>query len=97
MGFNKPRLQPPSVQYIVAMTCRKTVQIEKARIDKYNWIDVYFLEELLDAGVFAEDHKEEILAKQKSDAGHPQATAPDRGRPAHIGSRAHVGGNQVGQ
>ena len=68
MGFNKPRLQPPSVQYIVAMTCRKTVQIEKARIDKYNWIDVYFLEELLDAGVFAEDHKEEILAKQKSDA-----------------------------
>ena len=50
------------------------VQIEKARIDKYNWIDVCFLEDLLDAGVFAEHHKEGILTKQESDAGHPQAT-----------------------
>ena len=56
------------------MTCLKTVHIEKARIDKYNWIDVCFLEDLLDAGVFAEHHKEGILAKQESDAGHPQAT-----------------------
>ena len=67
---NRTRPNPPSVQYIIVTTCPKTVKLQGDRVCKYNWIGVCYLDDLIDSGIFEENHRKEILAKQEVDAGY---------------------------
>ena len=61
---NRERPSLPKLYYIVATTCPKEQLLAQDRIDKYNWINVCFLEDLITTGIFPADSKAKILASQ---------------------------------
>lgn len=66
---NKNRPPVPEIHYIVATTCPLQHRPTPSRINKYNWIKVCFLEDLISANIVPSEYKEDILSKQAQAAG----------------------------
>lgn len=65
---NRDRPDLPKIYYIVATTCPETVLPTPSRINKYNWINVCFLEDLITAKIIPAERKDEIINKQAEGA-----------------------------
>lgn len=56
---------PPTLHYIVATTCLRSVKVIRGRADKCNWIGVCFLEDLIESWLIPERLSDSILAAQR--------------------------------
>ena len=66
------RPEPPALYYIVATTCPITVKLAPSRTNKFNWIGVSFLEDLIASDeIIPARLKDSILKAQAKDAGRP--------------------------
>ena len=66
------RPEPPALYYIVATTCPITVKLAPSRTNKFNWIGVSFLEDLIASDeIIPARLKDSILKAQAKDAARP--------------------------
>ena len=63
------RPDPPDLYYIVATTCPRSVKLAPNRTNKFNWIKVSFLEDLIQSEVIPVRLEDSILKAQAKDAG----------------------------
>ena len=64
---------PPSLHYVVATTCPRSVKLIRSRADKFNWIGVCFLEDLIVSELIPARLKDSILSAQTKCAGRSSA------------------------